>query len=99
MYATGHFDKRVAKNVHNLRKPLLKDKLFGTGYIVPKPAQSEENYDYKDRKGYTENKHKDTPSADVEKVTFQPKLATFEMDVMDSMGIKEERRPKKTWWY
>jgi len=70
-----------------------------TGYIVPKPAQSEENYDYKDRKGYTENKHKDTPSADVEKVTFQPKLATFEMDVMDSMGIKEERRPKKTWWY
>jgi len=46
-----------------------------------------------------ENKHKDTAAKDVESVTFVPKLATFEMDIMQNMGIKEDRVPKKSWWY
>ena len=55
--------------------------------------------DYKSRTGYILNKDKDTAPAVVEDITYEPKLATFEMDVMDQMGIKEERIPRKTWWY
>lgn len=29
----------------------------------------------------------------------QPALKTFEMDIMDEMGIKEDRIPKKIYWY
>ncbi|EDW29017.1 GL19491 [Drosophila persimilis] len=32
-------------------------------------------------------------------ITFQPKLSTFEMDIMEEMGIKEERTPAKSYWY
>jgi L-asparaginase II len=35
----------------------------------------------------------------VEEITYEPKLATFDMDIMESMGIKEDRIPKKTYWY
>ena len=47
----------------------------------------------------TENEQKDTKALDVEEITFEPKLKTFEMDVMDAMGIKETRIPKKSYWY
>lgn len=30
---------------------------------------------------------------------LQPKLKTFEMDIMDEMDIKEDRVPKKHYWY
>lgn len=30
---------------------------------------------------------------------FQPVLKTFEMDIMDEMGITEDRIPKKFYWY
>ena len=52
------------------------------------PQQSTETIDYKIASKYVENEHKDTKAADVEKVTFVPKLATFEMDVMQQMGIQ-----------
>lgn len=45
------------------------------------------------------NKTKDTSPATVEDITFEPKLATFEMDIMNEMGIVEKRIPRKTWWY
>lgn len=32
-------------------------------------------------------------------ITFKPKLATFEMEIMESMGIKEDRVPAKSYWY
>lgn len=32
-------------------------------------------------------------------ITFKPELKTFEMDIMDKMGIKEDRTPAKTYWY
>jgi len=70
-----------------------------TGTVIPKPQQSTETIDYKIASKYVENEHKDTKAADVEKVTFVPKLATFEMDVMQQMGIQEHRTPKKSWWY
>lgn len=36
---------------------------------------------------------------EIGKVTFKPKLCTFEMDIMDEMGIKEDRIAKPTYWY
>lgn len=70
-----------------------------TGAEIPLPGKSEETLDYKTRAGYQLNKDKDTKPSIVEEVTYEPKLATFEMDIMDSMGIKEDREPKKTYWY
>ena len=35
----------------------------------------------------------------IEEITFQPKLSTFEMDIMEEMGIEEDRIPKKSYWY
>lgn len=44
-------------------------------------------------------KDKDTLEEHLSKVTFVPKLKTFEMDIMDEYGIKEDRVPAKTYWY
>jgi large subunit ribosomal protein L24 len=70
-----------------------------SGTVLPLPAKSEETMDYKTRVGYQPNKIKDTVARDVEDITYEPKLATFEMDIMNSMGIKEERKAAKSWWY
>ena len=67
--------------------------------IIPIPTEAYETVDYKTPKGYTENKTKDTTAKDVEEITYEPKLCTFEMEIMEQMGIKEDRIPKKTWWY
>jgi len=69
-----------------------------TGRVIPMPQAAEETYDYKERRVYVEG-DKDTKPEAVEAVTFQPELKTFEMDIMDSLGIKEDRIPKKTYWY
>jgi len=70
-----------------------------TGRIIPMPTMAEETYDYKQAKTYKENEHKDTPVKEMTVMTYQGVLGTFEMDVMDEMGIKEDRVPKKTYWY
>lgn len=69
-----------------------------TGRIIPIPASVEETMDYKSKATYKEQP-KDTPADAVTEVTFQPKLRTFEMDVMEEMGIKEDRVPHKSYWY
>lgn len=51
------------------------------------------------RAGYVENKTKDTPAKDVEEITYIPKPCTFDMDVMNVMGIVENRKPTRTYWY
>lgn len=35
----------------------------------------------------------------VEEVTFKAELKTFEMDIMEKVGIKEDCVPCKTYWY
>jgi len=70
-----------------------------SGTILPLPAQMEETQDYKTKAGYSLNKEKDTPPNMVEEITYEPRLATFEMDIVDRMGIKEDRRAARTWWY
>ncbi|XP_019868916.1 probable 39S ribosomal protein L24, mitochondrial [Aethina tumida] len=69
-----------------------------TGRIIPIPPSSEETIDYKTKSTYKEQP-KDTKADDVTEITFAPKLCTFEMDVMQSMGITEDRIPPKSYWY
>lgn len=69
-----------------------------TGRIIPVPTTNDETYDYKSPGIYVE-RPKDTLKDDASKVTFNPKLKTFEMEIMDEMGIEEDRVPKKTYWY
>ncbi|KAG5672103.1 hypothetical protein PVAND_002258 [Polypedilum vanderplanki] len=69
-----------------------------TGRILPIPKAHEETMDYKAKKLYL-NREKDTPEDVVTEITFEPKLATFEMDIMEEMKIEENRVPKKTYWY
>ena len=70
-----------------------------TGSLIPIPAKSEETMDYKAAKDYKANEYKDTKPDVVKDITYEPNLATFEMDIMQKMKIKEDRIPKKTWWY
>ncbi|CAG9136154.1 unnamed protein product [Plutella xylostella] len=67
--------------------------------IIPVPKAAEETIDYKSKSAYVENKEKDTLDDTISKITFKPKLQTFEMDVMEAMGIKDERVPAKSYWY
>ncbi|XP_049832985.1 probable 39S ribosomal protein L24, mitochondrial [Schistocerca gregaria] len=69
-----------------------------TGRIIPIPKLAAETHDYKTKNTYKESE-KDTGRDEVAEITFEPKLKTFEMDIMDSMGIKEDRVPAKTYWY
>jgi len=70
-----------------------------TGTEIPIPTAAEETIDYKAKSEYKADSEKDTIPKVVEKPTYEPSLATFEMDIMNSMGIKEERIAKKTYWY
>lgn len=69
-----------------------------TGRIIPIPADAEETYDYKVKEFYPDQA-KDTPAKAVEEVTFVPEVKTFEMDIMEKMGIKEDRVPYLMYWY
>lgn len=50
-------------------------------------------------KYFIENTQKDTPAKDVTKVTYEPKLLTFEEELNKIMGIEEPRKRAKTHWY
>ncbi|KAL1396341.1 hypothetical protein pipiens_010579 [Culex pipiens pipiens] len=69
-----------------------------TGRIIPIPKGNEETHDYKSKSLYVE-RPKDTPGDVVKEITFKPSLQTFEMEVMQEMGIEEDRTPRKTFWY
>lgn len=69
-----------------------------TGRIIPLPKSLEETMDFKSRSVYVE-KAKDTAANDAAKITFKPKLSTFEMDIMEEQGIQETGVPKRSYWY
>ncbi|KAK1131010.1 hypothetical protein K0M31_017313 [Melipona bicolor] len=69
-----------------------------TGRIIPIPVASKETVDYKSPDIYVEQP-KDTTVDNVKELTFEAKLKTFEMDIMDKMDIKEDRIPKQSYWY
>lgn len=43
--------------------------------------------------------NKDTTEAVLTKITFEAKLKTFEQDLMDEYGIKEDRQRAPTYYY
>lgn len=69
-----------------------------TGYIILIPLESFKTYDYLTPDQYKDSP-KDTSRDDAIKVTFEPVLKTFEMDIADQHGIKEDRIPYKTYWF
>ncbi|XP_015784722.1 probable 39S ribosomal protein L24, mitochondrial [Tetranychus urticae] len=69
-----------------------------TGYIIMIPLEAFKTYDYLTPEQYIESP-KDSNLEETTKVTFEPVLKTFEMDIADQQGIKEDRIPHKTYWY
>lgn len=69
-----------------------------TQRILPIPLMDQETVDYKTKDTYKEQP-KDTVEEHLTQVTFQPTLATFQMHLMKSVGITEEKVPKKSFWY
>ncbi|CAH0380894.1 unnamed protein product [Bemisia tabaci] len=69
-----------------------------SGRIIPMPKKAEATVDYKAPSLYIDGE-KDTPSAEMVKITFEPALKTFEMEIMEEMGIQEDRVPAPSYWY
>ncbi|KAJ8273627.1 hypothetical protein GJAV_G00103760 [Gymnothorax javanicus] len=67
-----------------------------TGRIIPKPVVQR-------RDGIVPSQWKDGPKDtspdDTLEKTYTPTLRTLEEEVMDSLGIEEPRRPRKSFWY
>ncbi|XP_033750501.1 probable 39S ribosomal protein L24, mitochondrial [Pecten maximus] len=73
-----------------------------TGRIIPIPQDVEDKLKLESGSISTYKKgNRDTAEKDVLEVTFEPKLATFEEEILESMGIEEEKNPHlpKTYWY
>lgn len=69
-----------------------------SGRLVPMPTQAAETYDYKTASAYRES-DKDTREEDLTIISFQPQLKTFEMDVVESMGVEPGPPAKPTYWW
>lgn len=69
-----------------------------SGRIIPIPKMNDETKDYKSQTTYVA-REKDTESQVVTAITYEPKLCTFEMDIMKNLNIEEEGVPPKTYWY
>lgn len=71
-----------------------------TGRIIMKSPDSENSWeDFVNVSKYIASKTKDTEPAELKKVTFKPKLCTFEEDILEKHGIKENRTYQKKYWY
>uniref|UniRef100_A0A0N5AQP3 Large ribosomal subunit protein uL24m n=1 Tax=Syphacia muris TaxID=451379 RepID=A0A0N5AQP3_9BILA len=70
-----------------------------TGYEIPIPSQAYSTYEYLKPEAYVEVENKDTKAEDVLQRTYVPKLCSFEEEIMEDMGIQEDRVPKPTYWY
>ncbi|KAK3584726.1 hypothetical protein CHS0354_036503 [Potamilus streckersoni] len=72
-----------------------------TGRIIPLtgPIPTDEDDHFIEAVEKYKDSTKDVPKKELEKVTFEPKLCTFEQDIMEKMEIKEDRKPAPTYWY
>uniref|UniRef100_A0A8R1DSK2 Large ribosomal subunit protein uL24m n=1 Tax=Caenorhabditis japonica TaxID=281687 RepID=A0A8R1DSK2_CAEJA len=70
-----------------------------SGYEIPIPSQAKVTYEYLQPENYIEVEGKDTPADLVLTRTYIPKVASFEQEIMEEIGIKETRTPKPTYWY
>lgn len=69
-----------------------------TERVIPIPAAAGETIDFVEPSAYKEQP-KDTPAKLVSEVTFQPESKTFEMDICERMGIRDDRVPYPMYWY
>lgn len=69
-----------------------------SGRIIPLPVAASELEDFVNPTLYEET-DKDTKEDDLKEVTFRPKLCMFEDDIMNAMGIKEDRKWPKMYYY
>lgn len=69
-----------------------------TERIIPIPQAAYETIDYVEKDAYSEQA-KDTPAKEANKRTFVPEAKTFEMDICEKQGIKEDRIPYPMYWY
>lgn len=69
-----------------------------TGRVIPIPTAAYSTYDYKTKSSYREQQ-KDTTTEELTKITFNPSVSTFEMDIMKEMKLKDDRTPFKSYWY
>jgi len=69
-----------------------------TGRIIPLPSGAKELEDHVNPVSYNES-DKDTKEDELLAVTFKPKVCSFEEEIMREMGIVENRKPAKTYWY
>lgn len=69
-----------------------------SGRVIPIPIEAYETADYKSQELYAAQP-KDTDPKELAKITFVPKVATFEMEIMEEMAIKEDRIPYAMFWY
>lgn len=70
-----------------------------SGRVVPMSERAiNESEDMIDKSAYLEQSW-DTKEKELTKVTFRPKIMSFEEDIMDSMGIKEDRKRAPNFYY
>ncbi|KAG9509667.1 putative 39S ribosomal protein L24, mitochondrial, partial [Fragariocoptes setiger] len=69
-----------------------------TQRVIPIPRQAFETIDYVDPKGYRDQP-KDTDADEAAKITFKPRAMTFEMEICEQVGIKDDRVPYPMYWY
>lgn len=69
-----------------------------TERIIPIPQQAYETMDFIEAEAYRDTP-KDTPADVVKKVTYEPQVKTFEMDICDQQGISDDRVPYPMYWY
>ncbi|XP_012673721.1 probable 39S ribosomal protein L24, mitochondrial [Clupea harengus] len=67
-----------------------------TGRIIPKPTVQRSDGVVREQ---WKDGPKDTPTEDALLKTYTPSLKTLEEEVMDAMGIKEDRRNHTSYWY
>jgi large subunit ribosomal protein L24 len=70
-----------------------------SGIEIPLPNQARVTYEYISPQDYREVEAKDTTAAIALKRTYVPKLCLVEQELMDQLGIKEDRKQRPTYWY
>ncbi|KAF6020622.1 MRPL24 [Bugula neritina] len=70
-----------------------------SGAILQPTAFSRVLADGVDPAMYIDNNKTDTTEKQLKTPTYKPNLKTFEQDIMDSMGIVENKKRGKTYWY
>ncbi|KAH9392721.1 39S ribosomal protein L24, mitochondrial [Tyrophagus putrescentiae] len=101
-YSMTQRERRFPGVINTIERPLLLPR--DVSLVDPEDNEPDgggkafETRDYKVKLGYAEQA-KDTPAAEVTRVTFEPALKTFEMEIAEAKGIKEDRVPYPMYWY